>query len=139
MLKKFNKGMNCGLLMILLALLLMLLLCLMDKPVFDFVAWLFYSGIAITVLSSLNLLEKVEKGDKGYVDKGFQINYYKLSYRRRFIRTLWLIPWMVLILFWLYWLDTPAYIWVPMAVGFAVVEYMQAFVNYKKWKEEKNN
>lgn len=137
MLKKFNKGMKCGLLMILLAFLLMLLLCLMGKPVFDFVAWLFYSGIVITALSSLNFLEKVEKADKGCVDKGFELRYHKLSYRRRFIRTLWLIPWIILILIWLYWLDTPAYILVPMAVGFAVVEYIQASVNYKKWKEEK--
>ena len=80
----------------------MLLLCLMDKPVFDFVAWLFYSGIVITALSALNFLEKVEKEDKGYVDKGFELRYHKLSYRRRFIRTLWLIPWMILILILVY-------------------------------------
>lgn len=144
MLKKYNKGMKCGLLIILLAFLLMLLLCLMDRPVFDLIVWLFYLGIAITIVSSMNekrtkFLEKVEKEDNGYVDKGFELLYYKLSYRRRFIRTLWLIPWIILILFWFYWLDTPAYILVPMAVGFAVVEYIQAFVNYKKWKEEKNN
>ncbi|WP_294187434.1 hypothetical protein, partial [uncultured Clostridium sp.] len=36
------------------------------------------------------------------VDKGFQLIYWKLSYRRKFIRTLWLIPFSVvaLILIW---------------------------------------
>ena len=31
-------------------------------------------------------------GEKVKVDKGFEINYYKLTYRRKFIRTLWLFP-----------------------------------------------
>ena len=26
------------------------------------------------------------------IDKGFELDYWKLSYRRKFIRTLWLIP-----------------------------------------------
>ena len=29
---------------------------------------------------------------KGQVDKGFEVNYYQLTYRRKFIRTLWLFP-----------------------------------------------
>lgn len=139
--KKLNIGMICGLVMILLAFLLMLYCVTMDKPVFDFVPWLYYLGAGIAVVSAMRrkFIGKIEKADKGYVDKGFELNYYKLSYRRRFIRTLWLIPWIILILIWFYWLDTPAYILVPMAVCFAVVEYIQAFVNYKKWKEEKNS
>ena len=141
MLKKFNKGMKCGLLMILLAFLLMLYCVTMDKPVFDFVPWLNYLGVVIAVVSAMRrkFIGKVEKEDKGYVDKGFELNYYKLSYRRRFIRTLWLILWINLILILLHFLGEPAYIVVPMAVGFAVIEYIQASINYKKWKEEENN
>ena len=74
---------------------------------------------------------------KGKVDKGFELIYYNLSYRRRFIRTLWLIPWMILVLCWLHWLeDTPMFILVPVAIIFAVVDFIQALHNYKKWKEE---
>ena len=29
------------------------------------------------------------------VDKGFELVYWKLSYRRKFIRTLWMIPWAI--------------------------------------------
>ena len=36
------------------------------------------------------------KGDyMNKVDKGFELVYWKLSYRRKFIRTLWTIPWMI--------------------------------------------
>ena len=85
------------------------------------------------------LLDKLEKVEQGNVDKGFELLYYKLSYRRRFIRTLWLTPWTVLVLFLNYWVDMPIYILVPMAVGLILVIYIQASYNYKKWKEEKKN
>lgn len=75
---------------------------------------------------------------KEKVDKGFEFNYYNLSYRRRFIRTLWLIPWMVLALCWMCWLDVSIFILVPLAVGFAIADFVQALYNYKKWKEETN-
>lgn len=31
------------------------------------------------------------------VDKGFHLNYWKLSYRRRFIRNLWMLPLLIAI------------------------------------------
>ena len=70
------------------------------------------------------------------VDKGFELNYYKLSYRRRFIRTLWMIPWIFLALCLLWWIGTPMFITIPVAVILAIIEYVQALHNYKKWKEE---
>lgn len=69
------------------------------------------------------------------VDKGFELMYYKLSYRRRFIRTLWLIPWMILVLFLLSWIGATAYILVPVAILFVVVGFIQALYNYRKWKK----
>lgn len=70
------------------------------------------------------------------VDKGFELQYYKLSYRRRFIRTLWLIPWMFLALFLMNWVGANVYILVAVAIIFAITGYIQARHNYKKWKEE---
>jgi len=29
------------------------------------------------------------------VDKGFELRYWRLSYRRKFIRTLWMIPFLL--------------------------------------------
>ena len=73
---------------------------------------------------------------KEKVDKGFEMIYYNLSYRRRFIRTLGVIPWMLLVLCWLWWLGTSMFITIPVAVIFAISVYIQALHNYKKWKEE---
>lgn len=70
------------------------------------------------------------------VDKGFELNYYKLSYRRRFIRTLWLIPWMIIALCCMHWLGAPTFIIVLVAVIFVIGDFIQALHNYKKWKEE---
>ena len=71
------------------------------------------------------------------VDKGFELSYYKLSYRRRFIRTLWMIPWAILALFGLHWLGY-RYTLVIVGIIFAVVGFVQAFHNYKLWKSEEN-
>lgn len=73
------------------------------------------------------------------VDKGFEINYYNLSYRRKFIRTLWMIPFMILTLCLVVWIGTPLFITLPVAVIFAVTGFIQAFHNYKKWREETDN
>lgn len=69
------------------------------------------------------------------VDKGFELNYYNLSYRRRFIRTLWMIPWMILALCLLDWIGVSIYILLLVAVIFVVVGFIQALQNYKKWKD----
>ena len=70
------------------------------------------------------------------VDKGLEFRYYKLSYRRRFIRTLWLIPWMLLVLFLMHWLGASLFILVLTTVIFTITDFVQALYNYKKWKEE---
>ena len=73
---------------------------------------------------------------KEKVDKGFELVYYNLSYRRRFIRILWMIPWSILALFWMYWVGISTDTVLLLAVIFTVVNLIQARHNYKKWKEE---
>lgn len=70
------------------------------------------------------------------VDKGLEFRYYKLSYRRRFIRTLWLIPWMLLVLYLMHWLGVSISILVLTTVIFIITAFTQVLYNYKKWKEE---
>lgn len=72
------------------------------------------------------------------IDKGFELIYWKLSYRRKFIRTLWMIPFAILavILVWEVWksvLTTLILAIVIMGVGL-----VQAIYNYKKWKDTDN-
>ena len=73
---------------------------------------------------------------KGKVDKGFELIYYNLSYRRRFIRTLWMIPWAILGLCGMCWLGASMFLLILVAVVFVVVGFEQARYNYQKWKEE---
>lgn len=73
---------------------------------------------------------------KDKVDKGFELAYYKLSYRRRFIRTLWLIPWAVLVLGLLYWQSGSMCLVILATIILGVIGFIQANHNYKKWKAE---
>ena len=70
------------------------------------------------------------------VDKGFELIYYKLSYRRRFIRTLWLIPWAIFALGLTYWRTRSMRNIVLLTIILGVLGFIQAYQNYKKWKEE---
>lgn len=72
------------------------------------------------------------------IDKGFELVYYKLSYRRRFIRTLWMIPWAILMLGLLYCWSESLCLVVIATIILGVIGFIQANYNYKKWKEEIN-
>ena len=75
---------------------------------------------------SMNTGPRSRKG----VDDGFCLVYFSLSYRRKFIRTLWTFLFMPLILL----VDLPhRYAWFLAAIGFGVC---QAAYNYSKWKAE---
>ncbi|MEJ8555147.1 hypothetical protein [Tepidibacter sp. Z1-5] len=61
------------------------------------------------------------------VDEGFELFYWNLSYRRKFIRTLWCSPVLLLL--------------VPICpnkviVFCCILFVIQAIYNYKKWKSE---
>ena len=55
-----------------------------------------FPGI-IAIINSALMSKKWEKHEK--VDKGIELCYWKLSYRRKFIRTLWMIPIAIVIIF----------------------------------------
>ncbi len=88
----------------------------------------------IAVIVSLLFGRLYGKSEK--VDKGFAFCYWKLSYRRKFIRTLWLIPSLFLAIGLIQfsfesWLFTGI-----MGILLGVVWTIQAVYNYKKWKAE---
>ena len=70
------------------------------------------------------------------VDRGIEICYWKLSYRRKFIRTLWLILIGIIIIVGFYKeFHINIFTGIIEIVIFSVI-LMQAFYNYKKWKNE---
>ncbi|WP_164670116.1 hypothetical protein [Virgibacillus doumboii] len=91
--------------------------------------------IAILVLV-ITRIQLVRYRDKEKVDKGFVWNYYRLTYRRKMIRTLWGLPFMILFFLLIYWFVSlnPGEL---KFVGMILVFYflLELTYNYEKWKE----
>ena len=67
------------------------------------------------------------------VDEGICLPYYRLSYRRKFIRTLWVFPFSLGILF----VNLPyREVWFAVSI---VLGILQAVYNYWKWKSEEKS
>ena len=93
----------------------------------------FFLGI-ITISILVSISKRWEMHEK--VDKGISVCCWKLSYRRKFIRTLWLIPIGIFVIFCFY-IKLQSAIWTSLvAVAFAIMLLVQAIYNYKKWKKE---
>lgn len=75
-------------------------------------------------------------GEKEKIDKGFSFSYWRLSYRRKFIRTLWFIPLAVLVIILVHAAYRSYVITLVSGVFILAVILTQAIYNYKKWKEE---
>lgn len=72
------------------------------------------------------------------VDKGFELMYWRLSYRRKFIRTLWMIPFLLVAIVLIF--VSPRNIIYPVAVSIIlfVIFLVQLIYTYKKWKRTEN-
>ena len=92
-----------------------------------------FPGI-IAIITSALMSKKWEKHEK--VDKGIELCYWKLSYRRKFIRTLCFIPVSVIIIIEFY-KEFQSYMFTGIiGVVFFISIFIQAFYNYKRWKNE---
>lgn len=67
-------------------------------------------------------------------DKGIELFYNKLSYRRRFIRTIWLIPFGIIIGFIITYINIifSLFYWLL----FIIIGTKQLKYNYTMWKKE---
>lgn len=90
--------------------------------------------LVIVEIIGLFISKRYEMSEK--VDRGIEICYWKLSYRRKFIRTLWLIPIGIIIIVGFYKeFEINIFTGIIGIVIFSAI-LMQAFYNYKKWKNE---
>ena len=69
------------------------------------------------------------------VDKGFVLNYWRLSYQRKFIRTLWMIPVCICAIV-LLWIKTSTTYAMILTVIIVLIEIIQLAYTFKKWKSE---
>ncbi|PYZ96739.1 ATPase [Alteribacter lacisalsi] len=75
--------------------------------------------------------------NKQKVDKGFKANYYRLSYRRKMIRTLWLLPTLPIIyLMVVYVLEYGMGAAITLTAAAAILWTVQLAYNYLQYKKE---
>ena len=80
----------------------------------------------------------MEKSDEK-VDEGFELVYWKLSYRRKFIRTLWMAPLLVLLIF-LHFYFPSNYLVSDATCAIIFVMYMvQLLYTFYKWKKSQRD
>ncbi|HET6602753.1 MAG TPA: hypothetical protein VFG21_00845 [Xanthomonadaceae bacterium] len=73
------------------------------------------------------------------VDKGFELNYWNLSYRRKLVRTLWMA--VIFLLFFLFPADM-RFMGMSRNVMIVLLYLLlvpQAVYNYRKWQREKRD
>ena len=88
--------------------------------------------IVIIVSSILSVVFK----NKEKEDKGSVFFYYKLSYRRKFIRTLWTFPVVVISLVVIYiFAGLNSNETLIISISFLIIFLIQLFYNYLKWKK----
>jgi hypothetical protein len=88
--------------------------------------------IFLIVTGILLLLSKEEEK----LDKGFTFNYFKLSYRRKMIRTFWMLPIMFILLVATNWYaDLSFNENLIISIIFLTLFLIQLAYNYNKWKK----
>jgi membrane protein YdbS with pleckstrin-like domain len=68
------------------------------------------------------------------VDKGFELMYWRLSYRRKFIRTLWVTPFLLGTIILIFVSPLNIVYAVAISIILLVIFLIQLIYNYKKWK-----
>jgi len=100
------------------------------------------SDFVIPVLISLFvviILSTIFKG-KDKVDRGFKINYFKLSYRRKMIRTIIFIPLDILLLIIIYaYTDWSMVVKVLLGLLLLLAVLVKLIYNFNMWKKTENS
>lgn len=70
------------------------------------------------------------------VNRGFVFNHYKLTYRRRMIRSLWNIPIFILIYLGIYWItDLNSTEYIILGMMFILLGLLDFLYNFVKWQK----
>lgn len=90
----------------------------------------------VIVILIVHVIMSIVYRDVEKKDKGFVFNGYKLSDRRRFIRSLWAIPFILVLYIAIYWygdLTTNEYI--AIGIIFILLALLDIATSYVKWKK----
>lgn len=73
------------------------------------------------------------------VDKGFELIYWNLSYRRKFIRTLWTIPFGIVVLAFIWFTSSNSVMKIILTIFIIVIFIIQLIYTYSKWKKDEQS
>ncbi len=91
--------------------------------------------IVTTMIALLAFSLIFRKSDK--VDKGFALNYYRLSYRRKIIRTLYSLPFILVCIVIIYILPEPDFVFrVSICIFLLILFAAQLIYNIMMWKKK---
>ncbi|ALX49491.1 hypothetical protein AOX59_13485 [Lentibacillus amyloliquefaciens] len=95
---------------------------------------LYLIGPLIAVFVVSTVMSVIYKNEEKK-DKGFVLNYHKLTYRRRLIRAVWGVPIVSLIYLALYWFsDLTSNEYKIIGIIFLFLVLLDIVHNYEKWK-----
>lgn len=95
----------------------------------------FLISIIVSLIISLLLEKLLENGEK--IDGGFAFCFWNLSYRRKFIRTFWMLPFLAAVICYLHITYKSYLLTCIVGVILSAIFILQAVYYYKKWKMEK--
>lgn len=92
--------------------------------------------LLVIIISAETIFLLLQKKSRTFElrDKGIEICYWKLSYRRRFIRTLWFIPIAVIELVWFYFTFQSGLLTYVIGILCGAELLIQLVYNYRHWK-----
>ncbi|WP_315120813.1 hypothetical protein [uncultured Clostridium sp.] len=73
------------------------------------------------------------------VDEGFELIYWNLSYRRKFIRTLWMIPFCTAVLVFIWFINSNSVMNTILTTFCIVVFLIQLIYTYSRWKKDEHS
>lgn len=96
-----------------------------------------YEIITLTLIALIiNAILSVFFKNKEKKDDGFEFSYFKLSYRRKMIRTLWMLPLVAISLMAIYWFaDLNFYKNLVISIFSFIILLIQFSYNYHKWNK----
>ena len=96
-----------------------------------------YAFILILVLITTLVLSMYYR-KKPKVDKGFKFAYHALSYRRKFLHTIYSIPIYIISLVIIFWVEGFTNFFIFFTLFFIILFGIQTSYNYIKWKKEED-
>ncbi|WP_341320432.1 ATPase [Solibacillus sp. FSL H8-0523] len=93
-------------------------------------------GINLVIILILTIGFRRYYRNKPKVDQGFKIAYYGLSYRRKFWRTIYSLPLLLVYIVLMYFLLGLDALFIGFVIFAGIIFIVQAYYNYVKWQEE---